>query len=217
MQILIVAATQQEVQPLIDHFCLKEQEKDCSFFSEKVRVLITGVGMVATAYSLTKHVALHRYNLVINVGIAGAFDRNIALGTVVQIGNDCFAELGAEDGDTFLDIFSMGFIRADEFPFSNGKLIPTYTYNDLPIATAITVNKVHGATNSIKAVEQRLHPQVESMEGAAAFYVCLQEKIACAQIRAVSNYVERRNKEAWDIPLAIKNLNEKLIEIVTTN
>jgi len=31
--------------------------------------------------------------------------------------------------------------------------------------------------------------------------------VPCMQIRAVSNYVEKRNRDAWQIGLAIKNLN----------
>ncbi|MNH40683.1 Futalosine hydrolase [compost metagenome] len=52
--------------------------------------------------------------------------------------------------------------------------------------------------------------EVESMEGAAFFYVCLSEGVKCVQLRSISNYVERRNRESWNIPLAIKNLNAEL-------
>jgi futalosine hydrolase len=41
-----------------------------------------------------------------------------------------------------------------------------------------------------------------------------QEYIPCIQLRAVSNYVEKRNKDAWNIPLAIENLNKQLIAII---
>jgi len=34
------------------------------------------------------------------------------------------------------------------------------------------------------------------------------------QIRSVSNYVEKRNKENWNIPLALKNLQSILIELL---
>lgn len=217
MQVLIVAATQPEVQPLISHFCLQEQDKGRFYSSEKRCVLITGVGMTATTYALTKHLATKKYDLVINAGIAGAFDKGFDLGEVVQISTDCFAELGAEDGEDFIDIFSMGFVNANHFPFAYGRLMATHSYDDLPKTTGITVNKVHGEADSIAAIEHRLQPQLESMEGAAALYVCLQERIPCAQIRAVSNYVERRNRAAWDIPLAIKNLNELLINKLSTD
>jgi hypothetical protein len=41
-------------------------------------------------------------------------------------------------------------------------------------ARAITVNTVHGNDMSIKKVQERLTPQLESMEGAAFFYACQQ-------------------------------------------
>jgi futalosine hydrolase len=46
------------------------------------------------------------------------------------------------------------------------------------------------------------------MEGAAVFYVCLNENIPVLQIRSISNYVEDRDTTKWDIPLAIKQLNK---------
>jgi futalosine hydrolase len=52
------------------------------------------------------------------------------------------------------------------------------------------------------------------MEGAAFFYVCRQLNVPCIQIRAVSNYVEKRNRDAWNIPLAIKNLNTFAVEFL---
>lgn len=44
------------------------------------------------------------------------------------------------------------------------------------------------------------------MEGAAFFYACLSAGVPCAQVRAVSNYVERRNRAAWKLGDAIAAL-----------
>ena len=52
------------------------------------------------------------------------------------------------------------------------------------------------------------------MEGAAFFYACLLAKIPFLEIRSISNYVEARNRETWNLPLAINNLNQILIEIL---
>ena len=79
---------------------------------------------------------------------------------------------------------------------------------------AITVNKVHGNDFSIHRIKERLNPQVESMEGAAFFYVCSQMDIPTLQIRAISNYVEKRNREAWKIELALNNLAEAISTII---
>ena len=92
MKPLIVAATTFEIQAIIP---LLEQKQ--------IPYLITGVGMTATAYALGKTLALDSsISLVINVGIAGSFDREINLGEVVSIYADSFYELGAEDADDFI-------------------------------------------------------------------------------------------------------------------
>ena len=78
---------------------------------------------------------------------------------------------------------------------------------------------MHGNETSIDRIVERLDPQLESMEGAAVFYACRQAGVACLQIRSVSNYVEKRNRDAWKIGLAVKNLNtfaESLLRSLST-
>ena len=52
------------------------------------------------------------------------------------------------------------------------------------------------------------------MEGAAVFKVCNEFSVPCIQIRAISNNVEKRNKENWNMPLAIRNLNKQVAKII---
>jgi futalosine hydrolase len=205
MRILFVAATSFEVESLK----LKvESQNNASNFEPSTlnfKLLITGVGMVATAYALGCELAKNQYNLVINLGIAGSFDRSIALGDIVEITEDTLAELGAEDDEAFLPITQMGF---GESTFkATESLNNIYKTANLKQATAATVNTVHGNEASIKKVQTRLNAQIESMEGAAFFYACHEAGVPCIQIRAVSNYVEKRNRDNWQIGLAVKNLN----------
>lgn len=195
MRVLVVAATEFEVGELMSEVRVQNQD---------IELLTTGVGMVATAFALGKHLATMRYDLAINLGIAGSFDRSIALGDVVEVVEDSFSELGAEDNEKFLSIDKLGFGEADFKPtarLSDFGIIGTRQVN------AITVNTVHGCDASIKNLTDRIQPQLESMEGAAFFYACKQAGVPCMQIRTVSNYVEKRNQDAWQIGLAIKNLN----------
>lgn len=160
--------------------------------------------MVATAYSLGKQLATHTYDLVINAGIAGSFDRTLRLGEVVQVSEDLFAEMGAEDDEDFLPIDKLGFGESMVKPLkSNLK-------SNLKQVRAITVNRIHGNETTIYNTMSRFHPQIESMEGAAFYYGCNQAGIPSLQIRSISNYVERRNRASWDITLAVRNLNEVL-------
>ncbi|WP_316807588.1 futalosine hydrolase [Pedobacter agri] len=205
MKTLVVAATKAEVAFFYQHFNLPEGD---FIESKNFDLLITGVGMVATAFSLGQYLTANKYNLVINVGIAGCFDRSIKLGSLLNISEDIFAELGAENGDDFLTITDLGF-GENHFKAKSRKII------DLPSVKSITVNCVTGSEKSIRNLKKRISPTTESMEGAAVFYACKRENIDCLQIRSVSNYVEPRNKENWQIGLAIRNLNDWMISFIS--
>jgi len=194
MNVLIIVATEGEIGPFLR---LPEWQR------RGTDVLVTGVGMVATAFALGKKLATHRYDLLLNIGIAGSFDRSIPLGDVVCVYQDTFAELGAEDGGDFLDSDRLGLGQ----PTFEGLHQGYPALNNLLKCRGITVNKVHGNDAAIAEIVQRLDPQTESMEGAAVFYGAYQLGLPAIQVRAISNYVERRNKANWEIPRAIENLN----------
>ena len=201
---LIVAATYEELSPTFTHFGWGK-----SSFVEHTHfdVLLTGVGITATAFALGQRLN-DSYDLVLNIGIAGSFDKTIALGSLVNITADTFSEFGAEDGDDFLSIDELGFGKSayrSTFTAENNLI------KDLKVVTGITVNTVHGHTARIEQLLERLPVKTESMEGAAVFYACEQLNIPVLQVRSISNYVEQRNKENWKIGLAIKNLNEWII------
>jgi futalosine hydrolase len=220
MKILVVAATEAEIVSLKSEVLSHALEagsmtKDAELKTFDFELLITGVGMVATAFALGKHLAANTYDLVVNLGIAGSFDRNIALGEVLEITEDSFSELGAENDNEFLPIEELGFGKGTFYPTTEiSNLYNLFNTFNLKKARAITVNTVHGNEASIAKVAVRLNPQLESMEGAAFFYVCREMNVPCLQIRAVSNYVEKRNRDNWKIGLAIKNLNTFAIEFL---
>jgi futalosine hydrolase len=208
MKILLTSATLNEIKPFMDHFSLTAGSN--KVFSNEVYILITGVG-VATAFALGRTLSENRFDLAINAGIAGSFNREIPLGEVVNVIEDCFAELGAEDDNKFISI--------DQLGFGESKVTPqnlSWQNSEQRGVSAITVNKVHGNERSIEKTILQHNPDIESMEGAAFFYACNQVNLPSVQLRAISNYVEKRNRESWNIGLAVKNLNEVLIQLITT-
>lgn len=208
MRILVVAATESEIASL-----LLQQPANLD-------VLITGVGMVATAAHCSRALATSRYDLALNLGVCGSFDPALAPGTVVHVTSDRIPELGAEDDDRFLTVHDLQLLDENEFPFEDGELV-NRAWPELPIIRAlpavsgITVNTAHGSPASIARVVELFRPQVESMEGAAFMYACLIHQVPFAQIRAVSNVVEKRNRAAWKMAEAIQRLNEVALQIVT--
>ena len=190
MNVLVVTATKEELNIASDNH------------------LISGVGMVSTAISVTNALKSMHYDLVINAGVAGSFNRSLQIGDVVEVNEDFISELGAQDGNRFLTPDEMN------LQIKNRILMPKRT--QLKSVRGITVNTVHGNEFSIMKIVNRLNPQVESMEGAACMLACHEFNIPCVQIRSISNYVEKRNKSKWDISKAITNLNKELQKFIST-
>lgn len=209
MNILIVSATEKEIFPTLNK--IKSFNQD----NLEVDILVTGIGAVFTSYLLTRKLSEKEYDLIINAGIAGSFNPDLNIGDTVYVESDQFADLGFEDKDKFYTVFEKGFVAKDQFPFKNALLENPYEFNfDLKKVSSITVNTTHGCKKSTDLFKNKFNADIETMEGAAFFYVCLNEGVKFLQIRTISNYVEERNEANWNIPLAIKNLNNKLIEII---
>jgi futalosine hydrolase len=189
-KILLVSATHAEM--------MKTQ--DSNFES-----LVAGVGMVATTFALTQRLTESNFDLVIDLGIAGSFNPAFGIGFVVQVVSDRFSELGVEDNGRFIPADEMKLAKKEDVFFEADIRI-----DSLPEADGITVNRVHGTTETIDSIRQHLNPDIESMEGAAVAFVCQQFNIPWVQIRSISNKIEPRNRDAWNIPLAIQNLHTEV-------
>lgn len=212
-KILIVAATKSEIEPILSYYSIHAQGEGLFMADngEDISVLITGVGMVNTAYYLGRY-SHNAFDYVINLGIAGAFNRSIQLGEVVNVVEDTLSEMGAEDGDDFIKYADLNLGGTNSYK-NDSNLNNTHLAR-LRNVKSITVNKVHGNEKSIGKIIEVFNPDIESMEGAAFMRAASRLSTDCIQIRSVSNYVEKRDKSKWDIPLAIKNLNAFALEFI---
>ena len=185
-------------------------------------LLITGVGSIATAWSLKQWITLNeKPDLAINAGVAGSFNDKLSIGDVVMPVSDCFADSGIEDGENFITLSESGLVSADEFPYKDGLLYANNGYNEkiksiLKPVRAITVNTATGTETTRRKLLKKFNPDIETMEGATFFYICSRENIPFLALRAISNKVEPRNKNNWNIDLALNNLSEKLIDVILT-
>jgi len=223
MKLLLVAATSAEVQPIADRLSgpspLGSRLSRFTHRQHQIDVLVTGVGMVATAVWCTKTLIEARPDLALNVGVCGTFNPEFSPGTVVHVVSDRLTELGAEDAEAFLTIEDLGLLGEDEPPFRAGQLVNAAPPSipalaRLPHARGITVNTVHGHEPSITQIVERWAPDVESMEGAAFMYACITAGVPFAQVRAVSNRVERRNRANWKLLDAVANLTDVVTQVV---
>jgi len=223
MYYTLLSSTVDEIAPLISSRNAKEVSKNELYVyatpdDHRVDIVISGCGLQPMTYRYTRYLSsFAQPDIVIQAGIAGSFDKSLPIGAVVEVASEVFADTGAEDKDgTFLDMFDLGLWEKNKFPFDQeGKIHnPLLRFPDLPKVSAITVNTATGTKNRIKFLENKYKAQLESMEGAAFFYNSLMQKVPFTQVRSVSNYIEPRNRDNWDIPTAVKNLNDFLMFVL---
>jgi futalosine hydrolase len=223
MKLLLVSATYFEVRPFLGYLSSEgpEGEHFTRYKLNQVTIdlLVPGIGMLVTAYHMGRQLATGSYDLAINAGIAGSFSSGIPIGSVVEVTEDCVTELGAEEEGHLTSVFELGLMDPDAFPYRKGLLvndllIHVSALEKLPKVAGSTVNTIHESKEGIRRMKMNPRADVETMEGAAFLYACLSAGIPSAQIRAISNFVEERDKTRWDIKLAVKNLNRVLEEVV---
>ena len=209
MQITLAAATGTEINTTVEW--LKTQDIN-------VEALVTGIGGTITAYTLTKHIRDHRPGLVIQAGIGGSFAEALPPGSMAFIKEEVFADLGAIDEDGLVDIFDLGLAGANDTPFNNKSLInpglDRWKKYGLPFVKGATINCVSSTKQQVQRITEKYNPAVESMEGAALHYVCLQEGIDFIQLRAISNFAGERDKKKWKMKESIELLNHQLKKII---
>ena len=208
--ILVVAATAKEISPFI------ELTRSGSF--PEVDILVSGIGLTASTYHLSKQLGIKKYQVVIQAGVAGSFDSNIAPGQVVAIKQDAIADQSVVELDKLKTLFDLRLVPQDQFPYKKGWLINPHTEilkkTKLKPVKGISVNQISTSKQMIRFYREVFDPVVESMEGAALHYVCLMESTPFVQIRSISNTIGERNKKKWNMMDSIDNLNQSLIRII---
>ena len=208
--ILIAAATAKEISPFI------ESARAGNY--NNIDIFITGIGLTACTYHLSKQLALKKYDLVIQPGVAGCFDNKIELGDVVTVKQDTIADQSVIELKKLKTLFDLKLVPHDQYPYKKGWLInpdkEILKKSKLKIVNGISVNQISTSKQMIKFYRDVFNPVTESMEGAALHYVCLMENIPFLQVRSISNYIGERNKKKWNMMESIVNLNETLIKTI---
>jgi len=218
LRILLVAATAGEAAGLADRLGMGTQTAgtDCregELGVHDISLQLTGIGMVNTAAHLASLLARRPFHLAINLGICGSYVEH-SPGTVVEIAEELYGDLGATDAaGRFLDLGQLGFPLGTMGgrPYYNQLVNPRPSSLAVPKVRGLTANTVAGDAALIAQRWQRWQPEVETMESAAFFQLCLEHRLPFYAFRAVSNAVAGRDRNKWEIPLAIQKLEAFLL------
>ncbi len=215
MRVIVTAATTGEWMP-----CFAKIDKLYTESSKRFKIYFhqSGVGMMATTFSLTKLLMEEKPDLIIQIGIAGCFDNSIALGKVFLIEKEIMGDVGVEENKKWKDIFNMKLEKSNYPPYEKKSLvnpnIQKLNLLKMKTVTGITVNEITTRKERIKQLVKKYEPVTESMEGAALHYVGRSLNVPFLQMRAVCNYIGERDKTKWLIKDSLHNLNKTLINYI---
>lgn len=186
---------------------------EAQFFShlraatEQVIVEIGGVGLSAAAYSTTKIIAKHQPDWLIMAGIAGVYSHSaFAVGDVVLVSSECESDLGFFTPSGFTHLADLKL----NMDFSIAK---EYVCPHLPAESILPVAKSNSMNAAMAPFVETAGIDIENMEGAAFFRVCLAEQQNFLEVRSISNLVKICDDE-WDMEGSIRALTAGLHKVI---
>ena len=181
---------------------------EAQFFSHpQVAIEICGVGLAATAYNTGKIIQRQQPDWLIMAGIAGVYPGSAyAVGDTVLVAAECEADLGFFTPRGFTHLADLEL--AMDFTVQRQWLCPHLPQDlPLPLARSNSVNAAMAPFIKTRGVD------IENMEGAAFFQVCLSEQQRFLQVRAISNEVVIGDED-WDFSGSIRNLAQGLHKVI---
>lgn len=174
---------------------------------ESLIPVITGVGLTAAAHATTRTIVEHDPDLLVMVGVAGVYPhvRGIGIGDVVLVSSEIESDLGSFTPNGFGHISTWGV--AMDFA-RRGAIECPHIPADAPFPAARSASVNAAMAPFIDASEL----EIENMEGAAFYYVCLREGKPFLQLRAVSNVVGP--EEPWDVSGSVTAMAEGLTALL---
>jgi futalosine hydrolase len=170
--------------------------------SPEADVLVAGVGPAAAAAATSAALARARYDVVVCAGIGGGFGA-ARPGEVAVASSIVFADLGAQTGAGFVPVSELGFgtERYEVAPRLGVELADRVGGH---LGSVLTVATVTGTADTAAGLVRRFPDAVaEGMEGAGVAAAASLHEVPFGELRAISNAVGPRDRDAWEIPLAL--------------
>ncbi|MDD9266473.1 futalosine hydrolase [Paenibacillus sp. GCM10023248] len=172
---------------------------------------LAGVGLAAAAANGAMSLAAADYDLVVVAGIAGGFPGEAEIGSLVVASEIVAADLGVEllDGFSSLDELGFGSTRIGVDAGAAERLTAALTAAGLTarLAPVLTVATATGTAATAAALAARVPgAAAEAMEGFGVATAAALRGVPVLELRAISNAVGPRDRDAWRIGDALKAL-----------
>lgn len=199
-----------------------EQEKEAVLRGigehKHIDVVVVGVGSAKAAANTAIALTKNRYDLVINMGIAGGFRDKTDIGSVIIADEIICSDLGSETQDGFLTVEQLGFgtnryVLHEQLVASVVKKLHTARF-PMTKGPILTVSTTTGTEATMHKLKNRFpHAVGEAMEGYGVAVAAHEFSIPVLEIRTISNFIGPRDRKSWKIPDALNMLQLVVAEI----
>ncbi len=208
--LLAVAATQMEMEPFLK--LVREHDIDCLS-------LVAGVGPMETAVTLGRFLAEYRFQVtgLVQFGVAGAYitpeeDGQLPLLSVCLAEHEVMGDLGICFPES-VEYLPEDLVGSMTFPLQSALLsraVEVLRVNQISciLGAFITVNSTSGTLARGEMLRQQWGGLCENMEGAAVARLCREYGLPLVEIRVISNLVEDRNLQNWQLHQACRRSGE---------
>ncbi len=231
-RLMLITATVMEAEPLTQRLD-RSEPLDLplgtgvrgSAFGRRFDLVHLGVGKVNTAAGLALAVHTLHPQAVIQFGIGGSYLGSFtSIGMVLAAREEVHIDCGLNAEDGWRGMEALGFPLIESEPPMYNQLPTDAPLTatiagplELPTAVFGTSETVTGTFDESQALQKRFDLSIESMEGAAAAQVCLALDLPFSELRAVSNIVGEPDRSAWNVPAAVRAVNEAMVAILQSD
>lgn len=191
-----------------------------------------GIGAVNTAHALTCALQAFQPALVLQAGVGGAYPAaGLGIGDVALASEENYGDLGVRTpaGWQSAELIGIPVLQQDasyfnRFPLDMDQvsraeqiLLDGAWEGGRPALCSgpfVTVQECSGLASLGEERGARFAGLCENMEGAAAAHLCQLYRLPFIEVRGISNLVEDRRREGWDLPLACRRVQEAAFRLI---
>ncbi len=200
--------------------------------AQRILLAIGGMGKVNAAHTATLLLARFDAEALLVFGIGGAYPSSGAgIGDLAIAKEEIAGDEGVLTGEGFKDTEYIGIplvkTAASTFysnypasgPLVRRSLQALVPYQNsgqgkIHVGRFVTLSTCTGTATRARELEERYHGLCENMEGAAVAQVAELHGIPWLEVRGISNIVEDRNLQKWDVPKAAGAVQQAVQHIV---
>jgi len=204
---------------------------------KEIIYMISGMGKTNAAHATTMLIEKFSPSVIILFGAGGAYPSSgLGVGDIAVAEKEVYGDEGVQlkDGFQGADFIGIPLLKKggrkyfNEFPLNEKllekvkKVIPPCPplvkggWGDFKIksGTFVTVSTCTGTKKKARELEKRFGAICENMEGAPVAHICTLYGVPLVEVRGISNIVEDRDREKWNVGLAAENCQKAVLEVL---